>query len=92
MSDSVKAALWTALFTFLSVFATTAIGWVGDVAEWANGAGTTAFPSVSVLAYGAVSALTAAGAGFLNWVVRATQKATGVGAGTVPSYGELPQL
>lgn len=82
--NELRAGLVTAAFTFVGLFAMSGIGWLGDVAEWANTGGEVAFPSVSVLAYGAASAATAALSGALNALYRWAQ--TKVGAGSVPVY------
>lgn len=85
MSNSLKAAGWTALFTFLALFASSAIGWMGDVIEWSSSEGATSFPALGTLGYAAVSAFGAAVSGALNWLVRFAQERTGTGS--VPSYG-----
>lgn len=83
--DALKAALWTAGFTFVALFATSAVGWMGDVIEWASSEGATDFPALGTLGYAAVSAVGAAASGLLNWVVRFAQERTGTGQ--VPTYG-----
>lgn len=88
MSNSLKAALWTFLFTFLGVFALALSGWIGDVATWAGTDGAV-FPSVTPLGKAAVAALAAAGSGFVNWIVRFVQS-KGILPGSGPVYGELP--
>lgn len=91
--DAFKAALWTALFSFLALFGVSLIGWTGDVVEWANNEGATAFPSLSVLGYAAVSAFGAAMTGLLNFVVRFAQSKGVFGQSAVetgPSYSAIP--
>lgn len=83
MTDSVKAALYTALWTFIGVFGISLLGWLGDVATWASSDLET-FPSVTPLGKAAVAALAAAAAGFVGWVVRWSQS-----HGWLP--GEPPQ-
>lgn len=72
-TDAFKAALWTALFSFVTLFGVTAVGWLQDVVVWASESGASEFPSLSVLGYGAVSALTSVAIGFVNFVVRFAQ-------------------
>lgn len=84
--DALKAALWTALFTFVALFGLSLVEWLQDVAAWAGDQTPSEFPSVSVLAKAAVAAVAAAVTGLVNWGVRAAQAATG--RGTVPSYGD----
>lgn len=88
MSNALKAALWTALFTFLAVFGIATIGFLQDVASWASGDALT-FPDVSVLGKAAVSAFAAAATGLVNWVVRLAQsKGALPGAGPVYDTAE----
>lgn len=84
LKNAIKAGAWTALFTFIGLFFLSAIGWVQDVAQWANSSGTLEFPDLSVLAYAAVSAACAAVIGLFNAIVRAVQSMTHIG--TTPSY------
>lgn len=87
MSDALKAALWTALFTFIAVFGISLAGWIADVAAWASANDTTAgaFPSVTPLGKAAVAAIAAAGSGLVNWIIRAAQSKN-VLPGSGPSY------
>lgn len=89
IKNALKAGLWTALFSFIGLFFLSAIGWVNKVAEWASSNGTAEFPDLSILAYAAVSAASAAVIGLFNAVVRAFQGATGLG--TTPSYDKPAQ-
>lgn len=72
MSDSLKAALWTALWTFIGLFVFSLLGFVGDISKWADGS-LNHFPDVAPLAKAAVSALAAAFAGLLNFIFRFAQ-------------------
>lgn len=81
---ALRPALMAAWWTFLAIFGLTITGWLGDVAEWASASGTTGFPSLSVLGYGAVSAAAAAASGVVAFVVRTAQGYTGTGH--PPSY------
>lgn len=84
--DSLKAGLWTALFAFITLFGTSAIGWLQDVVEWASsGDATLAFPDASVLVKAGVSAVVSALIGLVNFVIRWAQDQTGIGPGT-PDY------
>lgn len=89
MSDSLKAALWTALWTFVGLFVVSLLGWVGDVSKWADGS-LNSFPDVDPLAKAAVSALVAAAAGLLNWIFRFAQS-KGALPGNGPTYNPPPQ-
>jgi hypothetical protein len=87
--DSLKAALYTALFTFVALFAVSLIGWVDDVAEWAKDDGVTIeFPDPSVLIKASFAAAAAALSGLLNFVVRWAQGH--LGWGEVPTYKSPP--
>lgn len=80
--NSVKAGLWTALWTFIGTFALlTLTPWVGEVAQWAQAEGSLDFPDLSTLAYGAVAALTSAASGFIGFVVRVVQGHTSIPGG-----------
>lgn len=86
MTDELRAALWTAAFTFAALFGTSVLGWVQAVIEWANSGGNVdVFPDVTVLGKAAVAAAGAAITGLLNWAVRAAQ-ARGVLPGRGPTY------
>lgn len=85
MSDSVKAALWTALFTFVALFGISLLGWVQEVAAWAGSATAGDFPSVTPLGKAAVAAVAAAATGLINWIVRFAQ-AKGALPGNGPAY------
>lgn len=92
MNDALKAALWTALFTFVAVFGISLLGWVSDVAAWASSNTTTStdFPSITPLAKAAVAAVAAGVTGLVNWVVRFAQS-KGALPGNGPSYPGTPQ-
>jgi hypothetical protein len=77
-----KPALFTALWTFIALFATSVIGALQAVQEWTGGSAE--FPDLSVLAAAAVSAAMAALGGFVGFVIRTLQAYTGLG--TVPTY------
>lgn len=84
--NSLKAGLWTALWTFIGTFGLlTLTPWVADVAAWATAQGTTEFPDVSVLGYGVVAALTSAVSGLVALVVRFAQAHTSIPGGP-PQY------
>lgn len=84
LPDQVKAALATALFTFLSVFGGSLIGFVQSLIDWVNNAGPA--PDPSVLKSALFSAIAAAGVGAVNYVFRTVQAKTNVLPGTGPRY------
>jgi hypothetical protein len=90
--DAFTAAGWTALFSFITLFGVTAIGWLQDVVVWASDSGVAEFPSLSVLGYGFVAAAASVAIGFVNFVVRFAQlkgvfgqRASAVGPTYTPS-------
>lgn len=83
MSDELRAAVTTAVVTFLTLFTAAALGFVAQLQEWASTGGT--FPDVSVLGRAAVSAALAAAAGLVNFVYRWLQ-AREVLPGRGPTY------
>lgn len=89
MSNSLKAALYTALWTFLGVFSVSLFGWLGDVATWAGTDGAT-FPAVTPLGKAAVAAFAAAASGAIGWVVRVAQSHQLL-PGSAPSYPSKPK-
>lgn len=83
--NAVKAGAYTALWTFLGLFALSLVGWLNDVQQWATADGAvTVFPDPSVLVKAAVSAVAAAAGGLVGLVARLAQVATG--KGDVPQY------
>ncbi len=88
--DAVKAGLWTAVFSFATLFSVSLLGFLGDVLAWAQAAPGTVvvFPDPSVLAKAAVAALVAAAIGLVNTLVRLVQARLGLGSG--PSYRSVP--
>lgn len=86
MNNSLKAALWTVLFTFIAVFGVGLLGWIVDVAEWASSE-SGEFPSVTPLGKLAVAALAAGASGLVNFVVRFAQS-KGALPGEGPKYVE----
>jgi hypothetical protein len=83
--DSIKAGAFTALWTFIALFGATTIGWSQEVIDWADQGSTGAFPSLSVLASGAVSAFFAALSGLVGTIVRLAQAKTAL-PGDPPVY------
>jgi len=83
MSDNWKAAAWSALATFIGVFGLAAVGFLSDVASWADGGGS--FPDVSVLGKAAVSAAVAAASGLVTWVL-AWARRRNLLPGAAPTY------
>jgi hypothetical protein len=88
LSDPLKAALATALFTFVTLFGASLAGFVQTVVDWASTGGD--FPDPSVLGQAFISALTAAGVGLLNFVIRWLQANTNLIKGSGPSYSNTP--
>lgn len=90
MNPALKAALWTAFFSFVTLFGTSLIGWLQDVVDWASddSAGIV-FPDPGVLAKAGVSAVVSAMIGLVNFLVRFGQQKAGVGE--VPVYVKPPQ-
>lgn len=87
MKDSVKAAGWTALFTFVALFGVSVTGWLVDLADALSSG--SPVPSWSVLASAGVSAAAASSAAVLNFVYRWAQSFGVPLPGSSPSY-ELP--
>ncbi|MCP4965722.1 MAG: hypothetical protein GY926_10845 [bacterium] len=81
---ALKPALYTAGFTFVTVFAGVLTGWLNDVAGWLEAPDGAAFPDPSVLWKGVIAAVTATATGLVNFVVRAVQLARGT---VVVEYG-----
>lgn len=86
LSNAFRASAFTALWTFIGMFAVTAIGWLQDVAQWASTSGHTPLPGLSVIGYGAVSAFVAAVSGLVTFIIRGAQ-AQGALPGNPPVYG-----
>lgn len=87
--DSIKAGAYTALWTALATFGLSATGWLADVGEWAAEWGSTGapgdFPSLTVLASAAVSAVVAIASGIVGTLVRLAQAKTSI-PGSPPVY------
>jgi hypothetical protein len=83
--NSLKAGFYTAVFSFITLFGASLIGWLNDVVEWASNDGTVAFPDGSGVAKAAASAAVASLIGLVNFVLRWVQDRTGVGPET-PGY------
>lgn len=91
ISNELRAALWTTLFTFIGLFSASVVGWVQDVAEWAStGGGVEVFPDVTVVGKAAVSAAGAAFVGLVNWTWRKMQS-LGVLPGNGPVYPRIEE-
>lgn len=85
MTNQVKSALWTFLFSFAGLFGLSALKFLADIAEWAGTNGKNPFPDVSVLGYAFISAVVAGVIGLINFVVRFAQ-AKNFLPGNGPSY------
>lgn len=89
--DSFKAAAYTVLFSFITLFALSLLGWLGDVLAWAQDTNDiTVFPDPSVLIKAAVSASVSAIIGLVNFVVRYVQGK--VGGGEAPVYAKVRRI
>lgn len=84
MPNSVKAGLWTAVFSLVTLFGAALIGWLTDLVEWATPGSGAQFPDPTVLRSAAVAAAASAGIGLVNFAVRWVQARTGTGE--VPTY------
>lgn len=85
MSNSFKAALWTALFAFVATAGLALTTLLGAVSEYVAGNDTALADGWSVFAKVIMSAFIAGVSGLVNWVVRAAQ-ARGVLPGNGPTY------
>lgn len=84
MTNPTKAGLWTALFSFVTLFGAALVGWLTDLTEWATPGSGAQFPDPTVLRSAAVAAAASAGIGVVNFAVRWVQARTGTGE--VPTY------
>lgn len=89
MRNALRAAAWTALFSFVGLFGLSLLGWLQDVAVWASSSGREPLPGLSTLGYGLVAAAASAAIGLVNFVVRYAQ-ARGVVPGQPPTYEPRP--
>ena len=86
MNDSFKAALWTAIFTFIATASVALLGFLGAVTDFINGNDPDLTDNLSVFVKVVMSAFIAAVSGLVNWLVR-TLQAKDVLPGSGPSYG-----
>lgn len=84
LPDWAKAGVMTGVFVFITGVAATLVGWINDVADWANGGAQTPFPDPSVVRGALVSAAVAAATALVNAVIRAIQERMGLGL--TPDY------
>lgn len=89
LSDSIKSAAYTALWTFLGAVAVLSTGWLADLAEWASSSGKAPLPGLSTIGYAVVSAFFAAAGGVVAFVVRFAQSKNAL-PGQPPSYPGTP--
>ena len=87
LPDPIKAASFTALWSFLGTFSLTLLGWLAQVGEWASKQGAEPFPGVGVLGYAAVSALVASASFVVSALVRFAQ-GKGWLPGSAPTYAK----
>lgn len=83
--DSLKAALWTALFTFLGTVAIAFLPFLQAVGDWLAGDDPSIADDWSVFSKVLISAFVAAVSGLINWGVRWIQ-AKGKLPGSGPTY------
>lgn len=87
--DSLKAGLYGALFTWITIFGAAALGWLNDAWEWAaDDTGVVLFPDPKVLTKALVAAVVAALVGLVNFAIRWVQGK--VGKGEAPQYVKPP--
>jgi len=89
MSNSLKAALWTALFTFVAGVLLGALNLLSAFEGWVNGTDPTLMDDLSVFVKVTAAAFVAAASGLINWAVRAVQ-ARGALPGNGPQYVTPP--
>lgn len=82
--DSLKAGIWTAVFTFITGFGATLVGYLNNVIAWANEGGATPFPDPDPLRGALFSAGAGAVIGLVNFIVRWGQDRLGIGE--TPDY------
>jgi hypothetical protein len=90
--DAFKAALWTALFTFIGTAGLALIGFLDAVADWIDGSNTDLSDDLSNLGKVLLAAVVAAGSAIINWLVRWAQSRD-ILPGSGPHYvtkAELP--
>jgi len=86
--DAVKAALYTALWTFLGTFGLATIGWLNDWAQALSADNATVvFADPAILVKAGVSAAVAAASGLVGLIVRLAQANTSL-PGSPPVYPE----
>ncbi len=85
MNDSLKAALWTALFTFIGTVAIAFLPFLQAIGDWLNGDDPDLADDWSNFSRVLIAAFIAAVSAIVNWVVRWVQS-RGVLPGSGPSY------
>lgn len=85
LTDPIKSALSTALWSFLGAVAILTTGWLADLAKWASSSGRSPLPGLSVIGYAVLSALFASAGGIVAFVVRFAQSKN-VLPGQPPSF------
>lgn len=86
LPDWLWAGITSGFYAGVVSFGLLSLGWLTDVAKWADAAGAAPFPDLSTLGYGAVSAVvgvcTAAGNAIYRWA----QTKTSIVPGDGPTY------
>jgi hypothetical protein len=77
--DSLFRVIRTFIIAFLGIWLPLLLGWLQDLADWANSDGQQPFPDMSALYYGGVSAAVAAFVAILNLIWNLTEDSIGKG-------------
>lgn len=85
LSDSLKSALYTALWTFLGTVALLSVGWLQDIAKWSSTNGHAPLPGLSTVGYALIGGFVSAASGLVAFIVRALQANTAF-PGEPPSF------
>lgn len=89
LTDPIKSALATALWSFLGSFGLLAAGWVQQVAKWSSTSGHSPLPGLSVIGYALIGAIVSALSGLIAFGVRFAQSKN-VLPGNAPAFTPGP--
>lgn len=84
--NTIKGALYTALWTFLAALFLLSTGWLASLAGWASSSGHAALPGLSTIGYAVVGAAVSAVSGLISFAVRFAQTKVPALPGNVPVY------
>lgn len=90
MLNSLKSALFTALWTFVGTTALLSVGWLQSLAGWASSNGHAPLPGLSTIGYAVIGALVSASSGLVAFIVR-TAQAQNVIPGSPPAFGQTAE-